>query len=86
MAKRLYNEYLAAVGEHVDAIDRITLKSVKEVMDYAKENDLCLRDTKQVVMDFVSVLFAEEILTKAMAKRKGERAIKELRKIQVPLS
>ncbi len=73
MAERLYNEYLAAKGKHVDVIDRITLQAVKEVMDYADKNDLCLRDTKQVMIDFVDVLFAEEILSKAMKKRKAEK-------------
>ncbi len=75
--KRLYNEYSACPYEGKAAdIANIANKAFKDIWNIVQEYDLCPRDTSLYCHEIFSALFAQEILWKAMKKKKEEKNTK----------
>ena len=70
--KRLFNEYSAYEGGST-IIEEILTESFNQIWDIVSENDICPRDAQLTCIETISVLFSQEILRKAMAKRRLER-------------
>jgi len=76
--KRLYNEYNAAPCEgNVETIYALMTDAFQKVWDnVVLADDVCPRDTESICHGVLSMLFAENILRRAMAKRRKERNAK----------
>ena len=73
--KRLYNEYSAAPCEgNVKHINLIMIDAFQKVWDEVVEaDDVCPRDAESNCHAILATLFAENILRRAMKKRRAQR-------------
>ena len=74
--KRLFNEYSAALYYEGNAkhIDQLMTDACQKVWDeVVLADDVCPRDAASLCHQTVTGLFAENILRRAMAKRRIER-------------
>lgn len=81
MRTRLYNEYGAGLGPHVNHIDDIIRTACSEVLKYCDENNIDFRDAENVCNSHMSCNFAEHVLRTAVAMKKKEReAVERIKK------
>ena len=70
--KRLYNEYHAADVSNPDVnhVQAIMTEAFQRIWDEVVLDDVCPRDVEALCHSTLAVSFAENILRKAMQKRK----------------
>lgn len=72
--KRLFNEYSAQVYEgDSKIIEGILTDAFNQIWEVVSEKDICPRDAQLTCIEIISVLFSQEILRKAMERRRVER-------------
>jgi hypothetical protein len=71
--ERLYNEYSAAKHPSTNIIDGILTEAFKRILREITENGVDIRDTEGYCHSVITTSFAEEILKRAILKRKEER-------------
>ena len=73
--KRLFNEYSAAPYEgNVKHVDLLMTDAFQRVWnEVVLAEDLCPRDVEMLCHQTLSMLFAENILRRAMARKRAER-------------
>jgi hypothetical protein len=72
--KRLYNEYSApSFEDNVIKIEKIMHEAFQKVWLVVIEDNICPRDAESFCHSTLSCDFGQNILMKAMAKRKIER-------------
>ena len=81
---RLYNEYSASPHEgNTELIHKLIDNVAKEIWDHVVVGDnVCPRDVESVCHGAISSFFAENILRRAMKKRKEEKTKKTLTSTQ----
>ena len=73
--KRLFNEYSAAPYEgNVKHVDLLMVDAFQRVWDeVVLADDICPRDVELLCHQTLSTLFAENILRRAVARKRAER-------------